>query len=375
MHKPTTGRLLKRVAYALRKPEQAKNITGDSITVRDAFPYNPESKTAPKSALRWAGGYRYGNEPEYVPDVIERDNDPFTATITDLEGRGNGGRAYKVVDSDMRRFDLREDQLMEILRDVGILPGGVVAGAFVWGLAESQLRLVMVGGKLHKAMTEGAQAKDDLDAKAAAGELFEANRLVAGHVYKKRDGTLHAYLGCGTFPGTDKPQHAFVEMPGRPRPCDAAGDLSWMTPERAATYRTERAADAEVFRTWPTLEWAQRCRHAWTYNSYDSSTRTTKPTYHPQPIVLMAGPKFDSDEGEIEPAFLAALRANKGGAHRYVKSSKHGDDAVSKWKLQQLGVQPVTGRWARYQQTPSFDYEHAKKEFVALVSWRQEKET
>lgn len=372
MHKPTTGRLLKRVAYALRKAEQAKNITGDSITVRDAFPYNPESKTAPKSALRWASGYRYGNEPEYVPDVIERDNDPFTATITDLEGRGNGGRAYKVVDVDMRRFDLREDQLMEILRDVGILPGGVVAGSFVWGLAESQLRLVMVGGKLHRAMTEGAQTKDVLDARAAAGELFEAGRLVVGHVYKKRDGTLHAYLGLGTFPDAAKPLHAFVEMPDPPPMPDLkAADPAWMTDDRKVTWRANQEREAEVATAWPGLSWERRCKHQWEdrYRDYDGTSRGR---FHPDPIVLMASPKFDSDEGVLEPAFLASLRSNKNGAHRYAKSLKHGEDVVSKWRLKQLNA-PPPDRWG-HSMAPKYDYERAKADFAALVVWQPEKE-
>lgn len=375
MHKPTTGRLLRRVAYALRKETDGRNITDDPIRVRDAFPYDPSSRTSPKSALAWARGYRYGHEPEYVPDIVERDNDPFTVTVTDLVSRGNGGRAYKVVDGSMRRFDLREDQLMEILRDVGILPGGAVPGTFVWGLAESQVRLVMVGGALHKAMIAGAEEKEAFDARAAAGELYEGSRLVTGHVYRKRDGELHAYLGLGTFPGIEKPVHAFVPMPEAPvAPDPNVSDPHWLTDEQRVSWRAARARDVELVNSWPTLSWGQRCQYQWRdrYRDYEGRTREV---FQPDPIVLMTSPKFESDVGELEGTFLASMRINERGHHGYVRSVPNGDDMVSRWKLQQLGATPPKGRAGRYfYQAPKYDYEHAKKEFATLVIWRQEKE-
>lgn len=370
MHKPTTGRLLRRVAYSLRKECEGRNITNEPICVRDAFPYDPTSKTSPKTALAWARGYRYGHEPEYVPDIVERDNDPFTVTITDLEGRGNGGRAYKVVDGAMRRFDLREDQLMEILRDVGILPGGVVPGTFVWGLAESQVRLVMVGGALHKAMVAGAEEKESFDARAAAGELYEGSRLTVGHVYRKRDGTLHAYLGLGTFPGIEKPVHALVHMPDAPAAPDPdAPDPHWMNDEQKARWRAARAKDIELVDSWPTLTWERRCQYQWSdrYRDYDGRSRDV---FRAEAIVLMASPKFESDVGVLEAAFLTSMRANERGHHGYVRSVRTGDDLVNGWKLRQLCATPPKDPMARYlYRAPNYDYAQAKAEYAALVAW------
>ena len=176
MRSPEGGRLLERVCYCMRAPCAGKNIIDEDIMVRDTFPYNPESKTSPHTAKMWASQRHYGNDQEYVPEVIERANDPFTVTITDLHVRSEGGRAYKVIDDDMRRFDLREDQVFEVMKLCGIKPGGAVPGTFVWGILGSQMRLVLVDGVLHNAMIKGANEKKESKQRHAQAKLLRSRR-------------------------------------------------------------------------------------------------------------------------------------------------------------------------------------------------------
>ena len=120
-----SGRILERVCYASKSPVKAKDICGVEITVSDTFPYNPDSKTSPKTAKEWAmpKSYDYKTK-QYVtgpePVVTERYNDPFAVSIIDLDVRSQGGRAYKVIDEENRRFDLREDQVLEVFRRTGV---------------------------------------------------------------------------------------------------------------------------------------------------------------------------------------------------------------------------------------------------------------
>lgn len=180
------GKILDKVAYAIRPERKGENLAGEEIKVRDAYPYNPESKTSPQSAKNWAShGVRADEDGK--PVIVERDNMPFAVTITDLCIRDRGGRAYKVIDSDSLMFDLREDQLLEILNRTGIMPGGRVPGDFVWGQLGSQMHLVLVGGELHKQLVEETEKEKSLQRREAAGLHYNERNLQVGHVYQKKD--------------------------------------------------------------------------------------------------------------------------------------------------------------------------------------------
>lgn len=91
-------RLLDKVCYLSREPVQAKDISGNDITVADIFPYNPDSKTAPNTAKRWADNSHWDHVTRQVvkgaePVLVERVNEPFSVIITDLDVRSEGGRA------------------------------------------------------------------------------------------------------------------------------------------------------------------------------------------------------------------------------------------------------------------------------------------
>lgn len=208
----SVARLLDTVSYAMRKPCKAKNLMGEEITVIDTFPYNPGSKTSPETAKRWAEGYAWNNKNNDPAEYLTRDNEPFAVTITDLDVRSEGGRAYKVIDADNRRFDLREDQVIEVMRLVGVQPSGKIPAQFVWGLLGSQLRLILVDGELHKVMAKQTEQLKDVERrKSTGGNVLTPAKLLPGHVYSRRDGKRVAFIGRVRVPEINKLSYAFVD--------------------------------------------------------------------------------------------------------------------------------------------------------------------
>ena len=307
------ARLLDKVAYCMRKECDTTDIEGLKLRVRDAFPYNPESKTAPETAKRWATGYGYGSDKDHVPEVVVRDNDPFQITITDLEHRGEGGRAYKVVDSAGRRFDLREDQLIEVIKNVGIQPGGVIPGSFVWGMWGSQMHLVLVDGALHKTMAEGARARKESDRAKRAGEQPTVGTLVPGHVYRKKDDSIHVFLGKVKREDSGKILYAFMQMPN-------VGEPQESTPivETDSVWEKQRKYRCEVSRRWATMTWREKCQFAWDddYNKHKHTADQEK-YIRREAIVLLSSPKFEVDVGVLEKDFFEELKDNPENKHDY----------------------------------------------------------
>lgn len=77
-----------------------------------------------------------------TPTILNLKNEPITGLrVIDLERRGNGGRAYKVIDRNNYCFDIREDQLLESMVNLGIDQGGVLRGEWVW-VADNGMKLI-----------------------------------------------------------------------------------------------------------------------------------------------------------------------------------------------------------------------------------------
>jgi hypothetical protein len=331
MISPTGGRLLDKVSYCMRKACPATNIIGEKIMVRDTFPYNPDSKTAPDTAMRWAKPYHYANTAKetYLPEVLERrDNVPFCITITDLDVRSEGGRAYKVIDADMRRFDLREDQVLEVMKLVGIQPMGAVPGTFVWGILGSQVRLVLVGGELHKSMVEGANEKKASELARATGQSPTEGTMVPGRIYRKKDKSLHAFIGRVKRGDNPKTFYAFIPMPEKEAPealndDDIDAELCGGAPEWQERWKKTRKYEREIARKWSTMTWREKCKYAWD-DSYNMYRPSNQPVYtHYEGIVLMASPKFEAEAGELEKDFFEEIKANEKNQHEYLDGNRN----------------------------------------------------
>lgn len=337
-HYASNQRLLDRVCYLSRCPSKDTDLFGNEIQVKHTFPYNPDSKTAPGTAKRWANNDTYDHKTcQYIkgpePEFLDRANDPFSVTIIDLDVRSEGGRAYKVVDQSGRCFDLREDQVLEVFKHSGILAGGVIPGQFVWGILGSQMRMVLVGGDLHKEMTARAEVLKESNRKRASGVAPSEGTLKFGCIYRKRDGSLHAFLGKVKQPDVEKHSYAFVKLPERPSDYNdiELDDLERFNSEHCNHMREER----DIAKKWEQMTWQERCqwdwydRNAYLYRQY----KDVEPGYydHPEEIVLMTSPKFEEELVETAHDIAVQLRENAGAKHKYVNGIGV-DLAEERWK-------------------------------------------
>lgn len=314
----TKMRLLEEVTYLSKAPEKGTNLMGEPTMVSPTFPYNTASKTAPATAERWA---EYGMSWEdrhagkkAVTTLVTRANHPFQVSIVDLDVRSEGGRAYKVVDDENRLFDLREDQLLEALRHVGIQPGGKIPGNFVWGLLGSQLRMIFVGGDFHDKMTDQLNEMHAFQKAKADGKIPTEASLEAGHIYRKRDQSLHLFMGRIKHPELPKKLFAFLELPVKPEnliDVSHRHDNTWM---RWATSHNN------LFNDWDKISWSERVRRT----RETSDIFRTHTDYVCDGIIrLMSSPKFEADVGN-EPELVALIK----GDVRYMYQD-HADQQIS----------------------------------------------
>jgi hypothetical protein len=108
--------------------------------------------------------------------------------VVGLERRLEGGRAYKaVLPFGDFYVDLREDVLLDTLLTVGVEPGGVLNGEYVFGKVRSQMKLVRVGSDLHEVLYESMRR--------AEMKPIGKDDITYGGVYETKSGTK--YLCCG----------------------------------------------------------------------------------------------------------------------------------------------------------------------------------
>lgn len=161
-----------------RPQTSTNNLLGVSINVCEAYAVDSTNTSRNVSAQEWAG--RNGTS-----HVVE-DNKGFTLTILSLTVRAQGGRAYKVVDQLNRMFDLREDSLLEAIANVGILPGGILPGYWLWSLQGSEMKLIREGSAKHQ----------ELLSKSSAEALTPTPNPVVGLAYTdKRGKSTFLYVG------------------------------------------------------------------------------------------------------------------------------------------------------------------------------------
>lgn len=145
-----------------------------------------------KKAIPWAERGHYDHIAKvhvtYKHSIDEVENKPFTGVkVLSLEERGNGGRAYKVTINDKYYVDLREDVMMDTILRVGISPGGILNGEFIWAKLGRDMKLVRVGSELHRLVEEYDSKKD---MKAVSKKALEV-----GGVYQDRKKNKAIFLG------------------------------------------------------------------------------------------------------------------------------------------------------------------------------------
>jgi len=217
-----------------------------TVRVKPSMVINAESKTSPSTAKAWQGHVdHYGltvydekglhvlddaNEKVYRNDdnlLFQRTVDskrikneeaykanlraPYTITnghieylhVLDLEHRGEGGRAYKVITPENLMFDLREDVVLDIMFARGVEAGGKITGPFQWAICGSQMKILLVGS-------------DDYNQAAKEKAISQKTKiklkdLVIGGVYANTQ-TQVVYLGEAQVEKGNKRQFVFENV-------------------------------------------------------------------------------------------------------------------------------------------------------------------
>lgn len=168
----------------------------DKVSVYPTFPVAEGDEKTLERAEKWARDKCVVYDPatnKLIPDgtkveIVTVENDPIrNVKVLSLEGRGNGGRAYKIVVDDKYYVDMREDVMMDVMLQVGIEPGGSLNGVFIWAKLGNQLRLVRIGSELHKLLEESNKKKEL--------PKLKKNDFEIGGIYQSRKGDKGIFLG------------------------------------------------------------------------------------------------------------------------------------------------------------------------------------
>lgn len=162
--------------------------------VYHAFPVD-SSNANHDTAISWARGNRwardYNNKKEPIKfEFLNVDFDDVT--IESLDIRGEGGRAYQVilrVDEDKFRVDLREDTLMDVIRNTGIQAGGRLNGTFCFVKDGSQTKLIREGTELHK------RAIAEREKRETFTKNISRKDLKPGYRYRTLNNSTGIFLG------------------------------------------------------------------------------------------------------------------------------------------------------------------------------------
>lgn len=210
---PTTksGTVPDRLKVVMRPEEElTRTIDGKDYTVKVRPAMFTDADGKMDAALEWGRvwvsdnpdkkptRYRaYSDTGVYVkPEVAEEPNKLRTwLQFWAIDERGEGGRAYKVIDREGRMFDMREDVVEESIF-AGEFNNRLFTGYYLWVRVGSQMRLVRHESRLHKEML-GAKRRKAL-------KKIPNKELGVGGVYRTRDGKAHVYLGRVPGKGTGK---------------------------------------------------------------------------------------------------------------------------------------------------------------------------
>ncbi|AIA64497.1 hypothetical protein [Listeria phage LMTA-57] len=168
-----------------KKPEEV--VRGTSVKAQHIYVANDEAKSF-SGAEKWAGTSAY---------TLTSKNEFTNVTIHSLDIRGEGGRAYQVTlnhDNNTYLCDLRETQLMETIRNVGIEAGGKLTGTYSFIADGSQKVLVRIGSDAYAKASEQAETK-------SRAKRIPKKELEVGGVYAPRatylgtNDSLDLYIG------------------------------------------------------------------------------------------------------------------------------------------------------------------------------------
>ena len=171
----------------LEREDSPSNI---KIKVLPTFPVDSLHLGDLSKAISWATSGYYDSDLKQTiarkHTITERENKPIKdIRVLSLQKRGDG-RAYKAL-IDNFYVDLREDVLMDTLLQVGVEPGGILKGEYVWAKMGTNTKLVRVGSELHRLIVEFDSKKD--------WKPISKKELEIGGVYRDRKKNAAIFIG------------------------------------------------------------------------------------------------------------------------------------------------------------------------------------
>lgn len=178
------GSIPEKVTYIF---SSMRKIDGEEVC--PAFISDSNNKKTLKTGFNWAEWKSYYQTEKVETSTIEVENIPVQSVqILSLEKRGRGGRAYKVlVEVANTKFyvDLREDILLDTLKEAGISKNGYLNGKYIWARVDSDMKLIREGSKLHEEMKESTRLNS---------VKISKSKLEIGGIYENKHRTM-CYLG------------------------------------------------------------------------------------------------------------------------------------------------------------------------------------
>lgn len=193
----------------------AEEISLFDKNVISTFPVSADPKNLEdrlKTAREWAKIAWQWDRDTYTPSIadiykeIRLPNKPFTVQVVGLDIRDQGGRAYKVIDTEGHLFDLREDMLFESLMKFGALPDGHLSCEFLWCVSNHSMKLIREGSVLHQQMLEAGNRREK--------KVLDSSELIPGKVYQSKGLNKKLFLGWIPSPRSKKYKLLWIEFRG-----------------------------------------------------------------------------------------------------------------------------------------------------------------
>jgi len=152
--------------------------------VRPTFVVDSINEKTLATAETWAGGYQ---KDQTAYDITVLPNNPIESVeLIDLDRRGRGGRAWKVLIDGAYYVDMREDVLLESLVNGPGVQDGMILGPFIWASAGQGLKLTRMESGDHK-------RAENLQKLSKA--TIKKKDLVVGGVYANASDSRYTFLG------------------------------------------------------------------------------------------------------------------------------------------------------------------------------------
>lgn len=177
-----SGNIPQQITILTRKP-----ITVEGVEVMPAFVSDASNNKTLETGRSWAKESYYNSSGKGKEYVGRENKGGEGYRILDLVVRSEGGRAYKVVSPEGFYVDLREDVLLDTIQEVGISPGGVLNGSYLFATVGSQMKLIREGSALHKELI-GATARRN-------SKKISSKDLEVGGVYATVGGSQFVFGG------------------------------------------------------------------------------------------------------------------------------------------------------------------------------------